>query len=151
MIPIQQAFHAMRQLVDEVQGIKWVSAHAESKFDKELHPDGLITLKFNKKKINLVVEILSSGEPRFIAQGSSILMRAVEQYSGYPLLIAPFIGKRGRSLCQELGMGFLDLAGNAYLNCNGLLIDRWGKGNVKREERTLKNLFSTKATWIIRI
>lgn len=151
MITIHQAFNAIRQLVDEVQGLQWVSALTEPKFARGSHPAGLVTIRFKGKKIDLVVEILSSGEPRFIAQGSSFLMQAMEQHSGCPLLIAPFIGKRGRSLCQELGMGFLDLAGNASLRYNGLLIDRWGKGSAKREERTLRNLFSTKATWVIRV
>jgi len=151
MITIQQAFQAIRQLIEEVQGIKWISAIPEPMLANGPHPDGLVTIQFNKKRIVLALKILSSGEPRFIAQGSSILSRVGKYNSGHPLLIAPFIGVRGRSLCMELGIGFLDLAGNAYLGFDGLLIDRRGRENPKREKRILMNMFSTKATWVIRI
>ena len=105
----------------------------------------------DERQIALLVKILSSGEPRFIAQGSSILKRVVDTGGGYPLLVAPFIAARGRSLCRELGVGFADLAGNARIAWDGLLIDRWGRDNPRREERILRNLLGTKATWVIRI
>ncbi|MCK4266222.1 MAG: hypothetical protein KAX31_03005, partial [Thermoplasmata archaeon] len=68
----------------------------------------------------------------------------------YPVLVAPFISSRGREMCKELGLGFVDLSGNAYLKFNGVLIERWGKESTVKERRRQKRLFTTKSTWIIR-
>jgi len=71
--------------------------------------------------------------------------------SGYPILVAPFISLRGRKMCKELGLGFVDLSGNAYLKFGSVLIERWGKESSAKETRLQKSLFTEKSTWIIRM
>ncbi len=44
----------------------------------------------------------------------------------------------------------MDTAGNAYLNVPGLLVERSGRENPRRERRELRGLFSTKASWVAR-
>jgi len=107
-------------------------------------------LEINRVKKILFIEIRSSGEPRIIAQLAGYMNKVIERYNGYPVIIAPFISSRGRDLCKELGIGFVDLAGNAYIKFEGVLIERWGKENPKKDNRILKSLFSTKSTWVIR-
>jgi hypothetical protein len=118
--------------------------------DNKWEIDLIIKLKVNRFKKVLFVDIKSSGEPRIIARVAGYLKQATKKNNEYPVIAAPFISSRGRDLCKELDIGFVDLAGNAFLKFEGVLIERWGRPNPKKEKRILKSLFSRKSTWIIR-
>jgi len=105
-------------------------------------------IKYGRKRNPLFIEIKSSGEPRMIEQFIGYYRN--NQTDEYPIIIAPYIGTLGRNICIEQGIGFLDLSGNAYIKLNWLLIDRWGRENKFKHKRSLKSVFSTKATWVIR-
>lgn len=68
----------------------------------------------------------------------------------YPVFVAPYVSARGRETCKSLGVGFVDLAGNAYLKFGGVFIERFAKEAPKREQRLLKSIFALKATRVIR-
>ena len=108
-------------------------------------------IKVGEKERRLWFEIKSSGEPRMIAQQAGYLKALQGNCPDiYLVLVAPFVSFRGREFCREAGIGFIDLEGNAYLQFDGVLIDRYGKKSETKEKRVLKRLFTTKSTWIIR-
>lgn len=111
-------------------------------------PDLMATLRSGNKRFDLLVEVRSSGEPRFIAEAAGYMARL--RGAGHPVIVAPFISERGRELCKSLDIGCVDLAGNAYLRFDGLWIEKWGRENPRKEKRLLRRLFTVKATFVMR-
>ena len=144
----KDAKKALEDVLKELLEIKWlpISRKAEDSWS----PDLKLKVKQGKKEYILLVEVKSSGEPRMISRVAGQIITWNNTLSGYPVLVAPFISSRGRVMCKELGLGFVDLSGNAYLKFNGVLIERWGKESIVKEKRVQKRLFTTKSTWIIR-
>lgn len=69
----------------------------------------------------------------------------------YPVLIAPFISEAVAAMCEEEGIGHLDLSGNCNLEFGGIWIERRGLPRKYKEERGLKSLYSPKASRILRV
>lgn len=135
-------------MLKELLEIKWLTV--SRKAGDSWSPDLKLKVKHGRKEYLLLIEVKSSGEPRMISRAAGQISTWNNTISGYPVLVVPFISSRGRELCKELGLGFVDLSGNAYLKFNGILIERWGKESIVKEKRVQKRLFTTKSTWIIR-
>ncbi len=114
--------------------------------------DLAVDLTVNGSPWRLLVEVKSSGEPR-IARGAiqEILTVASKQEGGYGLFAAPYIGPETQRICKEAGVGFLDLAGNCRLIFDKVFIERRGFPKPKVERRTLRSLFSPKASRMLRV
>ncbi len=69
---------------------------------------------------------------------------------GYPVIIAPFISELGKQTCKKIGVGFLDLSGNAYIDINSFYMEIEGKPNKFKTKRELATLFSPKAERALR-
>lgn len=136
--------------LSEVLELKWEPTRFESNTKKGWQPDLIVKAKTDRNVYTLVIEIKSSGEPRNIAQVAGYINAMKNSISGYPVLVVPFISMRGRKMCKDLGLGFVDLSGNAYLKFDSVLIELWGKESKSKETRLLKSLFTEKSTWVIR-
>ncbi len=144
----KDAKEALEAVLKELLEIKWLTVSRNTTDSRS--PDLKLKVKQEKKEYLLLVEVKSSGEPRMISRVAGQISTWTNRVSGYPVLVAPFISSRGRGMCKELGLGFVDLSGNAYLKFNGILIERWGKESIMNDTRVQKRLFTTKSTWIIR-
>jgi len=69
----------------------------------------------------------------------------------YPLLIAPFISQASAQICDEAQIGYLDLSGNCDLHFGGIWIHLEKKENKYKEPRSIKNLYSSKSSRILRL
>lgn len=99
----------------------------------------------------VICEVKSVGEPRYLAQAITTLMRTTRKDPRlYPLVVAPYISPEGQRLCREAGVGYLDLAGNAFLRFDGVLVDRASPKPPPRAKARLKRLFAPKSSRIIR-
>jgi hypothetical protein len=67
-----------------------------------------------------------------------------------PLLAVPFMGDSGQRLCDELGVAWLDLSGNARIKALGLRIWIEGHPNKFKERGRPSNVFATKSARIAR-
>lgn len=74
-----------------------------------------------------------------------------EKKSHYALLIAEFISPRVATMCDESGVGYLDLSGNCKIKFGGLWIERSGRPRKYKASRTAKSLFTVKASRLIRV
>jgi len=100
----------------------------------------------------ILVECKSVGEPRYLAQAITRLSLATRRLSrAYPLVAAPYISPEGQRLCRDAGVGYLDLAGNAFLRFDGVLVDRRSTERPAREKSRLKRLFSPKSSRVLRV
>jgi hypothetical protein len=99
----------------------------------------------------VICEVKSVGEPRYLAQAIITLMRTTQKDPRlYPLVVAPYISPEGQRLCREAGVGYLDLAGNAFLRFDGVLVDRASPKPPPRAKARLRRLFAPKSSRIIR-
>lgn len=100
----------------------------------------------------LLVECKSVGEPRYLAQAITVLRLASQQVpQSYPVVAAPYIGPEGQRLCREARVGYLDLAGNAFLHFDGVLVDRRSGERPPRAKARLRRLFSPRSSRILRV
>jgi len=67
-----------------------------------------------------------------------------------PVLASPYFSPSSQQLLRDADAAFIDYAGNASLTAPGIHIDRRGFANPRKEERGQRDLFSDKASLILR-
>lgn len=68
-----------------------------------------------------------------------------------PLLAVPYLSPARQELLRDARAPFIDYAGNAWIVAPGVYVDRRGFGNPAREDRDGRNVFSDKASLILRV
>lgn len=116
------------------------------------HHDLIATFKVNGEPTTIVAEVKTNGQPRLARDAVNQLLRIkTEEPAWYPVFIAPYISPESAGICQDAGIGYLDLAGNAYLAFDRLFIRREGRKNPFVSTRALKSLYHTKSSRVIRV
>jgi len=124
---------------------------SEQRTGRQATWDLTFTVRSGRTVRRLLVECKSVGEPRYLAQAITVLKLASQQSPrSYPVVAAPYIGPGGQHLCREARVGYLDLTGNAFLNFNGVLVDRRSGERPPRTKARLRRLFSPKSSRILR-
>lgn len=114
--------------------------------------DVVLRVRSGRRTVRLLGEIKSIGEPRYLAQAITALTLMARKAPGsYPVVIAPYIAPAGQRLCREAGVGYLDLAGNAYLRFDGILVDRHAVKPPPRARARLRRLFAPRSSRIPRV
>jgi len=100
-----------------------------------------------------VVECKSKGE----AASAAMAARKAKEFArrlkkkSIPLVAVPFMGEVGRKLCDEAGVSWLDLSGNAHLfSPPGLRVQIEGKPNLFKRPGRPRSLFAPKSSRIAR-
>lgn len=125
----------------------------ESEYRNEiLQPDILLQLKFPEKRIQIIAEVKTSGQPRLARDAVNQLLRYREYYpESYGVFIAPYISPRAAKICLKEDVGYVDLSGNCRLTFDKVYIEKEGNPNKFKEKRALQSLFSPKAERILRV
>jgi hypothetical protein len=121
-------------------------------------PDFSIDLAADGDHWVLICEVKSDGQPRNV-RGAALALRDYVQRSAsangsahaYPVLIAPFISPTSAAICNEIGVGFLDLAGNCRLAFGHVYIEKSAAQNPFRNRRVQRSIFSPKSARILRL
>jgi len=121
-------------------------------------PDFSIDLAADGDHWVLICEVKSDGQPRNV-RGAALALRDYVQRSAsangsahaYPVLIAPFISPTSAAICNEIGVGFLDLAGNCRLAFGHVYIEKSTAQNPFRNRRVQRSIFSPKSARILRL
>ena len=99
----------------------------------------------------LVGEVKSSGQPRYLRQAIARFKETgITEDDGYFVIAAPYISPKGAEICRRHKVGCLDLAGNCYLEFDGVYIERIVGQPPKRVKRRIKNLFAPISSRIVR-
>jgi len=131
--------------------IKDASLISEYSFGKKGRVDVLLRLKVGGKRETLLCELVSQSFPKQIREKGLQLLETSEQGKrGYPVIIAPYISELGKEVCKKIGVGFLDLSGNAYLNFDSFYLEIEGKPNKFKSLGKLSGLFNPKGERILR-
>ncbi len=99
-----------------------------------------------------VVEWKASGEAAVVAMAARIAKRFAQGFKrkSIPLVVVPYMGEVGRRLCEEAGVGWLDLSGNAHLVAPGLRVSVEGKPNQFIRSGRPRSVFAPKSARIAR-
>lgn len=118
-------------------------------------PDWVAKLQAGDRVWTLVGEGKRIGQPREVRTGVLQLQHYLsllpQETARYGVLLAPFFSKESARLCTEAGIGFVDLAGNARLSFDQVFIETHAAENPFLEKRSVKSVFSPKATRVLRV
>jgi len=67
-----------------------------------------------------------------------------------PLVVVPFIGEAGKKICEDAGVCWLDLSGNAHLVAPGLRVSVQGQPNRYKRPGRPRTVFAPKSSRIAR-
>lgn len=68
-----------------------------------------------------------------------------------PLVVVPYMGRVGQRLCEEAGIAWMDLSGNAWIHAPGLHVTVQGRPNRFSRRGRPRNVFAPKASRISRL
>ncbi len=93
----------------------------------------------------------STGSAAAVKGAVDGLRRGAELVEGViPLVAVPYMGEVGRHLCEEAGVAWLDLSGNASISASGLRIHVDGRPNRFKRRGRPANVFAPKSSRIAR-
>lgn len=113
-------------------------------------PDLIAECTVRGKTKRLLIEVKVPGYPSSLLQAFQVLQWAGKHQRGYPVVVTDILSERGARLAKEAGIGFLDLAGNCWLNLGEIYIEKTAHASLSRLPTELRRLFSPKATRVIR-
>jgi hypothetical protein len=82
------------------------------------HPDVQVHIRAADKTHKFAAEVMDVDR---LAIPALVKARAARR-KGQPILVAPYITRETAQHCKDLGLPFIDTAGNAYIEAKGLLI-----------------------------
>jgi hypothetical protein len=102
--------------------------------------------------IPFIVEYKRSGTVAMVAEGIRKLRAAVDVPEGpVRLLVVPFMGELGRRRCQEAGIAWIDLSGNADISAPGVRVYVEGRPNEFKRPGRPANPFAPKSSRVARV
>jgi hypothetical protein len=114
--------------------------------------DLLLELQVKDSLQKVIVEVKSPGEPRIIRAAMQQLREYLDRTEdAYPMVAAPYISGDTARVCKKSSVGYIDLAGNLFLNFDQVYIERRNYPNPAIEKRQVRSIFSPKASRIMRV
>lgn len=145
----QQAAEALRNILAEVPAIDQLEVRSAGKEDEI---DLIAHIDVFGRRHTLVVEVKSSGQPRFVRSALLQLHEYVERQAEpvTPVFIAPYLSAEAQDLCRKYEVAYLDLEGNARLAFGTFFIARHVASKPMVERRELRSLFKPKSAQVLR-
>lgn len=110
-----------------------------------------VWLRFRDRSFLLLIEVKNNGQPRLARQAVYELRHSLkDQGDAYGVFIAPYISPRAGAICEDAGIGYLDLAGNCLLSFDTVYIRQVGAPNPDIQRRFLRTVYSPKAERVLR-
>jgi hypothetical protein len=146
-----RAGQALRELLEKIPILQVEGIEAEA-VSGDWTPDLIGRLLVNGRQHLLICEYKSNGQPRYARSALLELRNYVAQRApdATPVFIAPYISPAVRQLCEEKGVGYLDLEGNARIAFGGVFIERMVADKPAAEQRELKSMFRPKSAQVLR-
>lgn len=103
------------------------------------------------KKRRLLIEVRDSVTPRRIRETLRQFRNSLPKGTkGYPVLASTFLSLRVREICREEGTGYLDLAGNCYLQFDDLYLEKVVDKNPFPQRGRPPSLFGPVSSRVVR-
>ncbi|MFO7773839.1 MAG: type IV toxin-antitoxin system AbiEi family antitoxin [Dehalococcoidia bacterium] len=115
-------------------------------------PDLLFEVRAGNRVSKIIVEVKSRGEPRQVRYAIQQLREYLARVEDvYGVVAAPYISNDTGRLCRENGMGYVDLAGNCFINFGQIYIEQKNYPNPIVEKRQLRSFFSPRSSRVLRV
>lgn len=100
----------------------------------------------------LTCRVLLDASPRQVRARAHELRHAIESSASrhVPVLFAPYFSLQSQALCRELGVGYVDCVGNAWLAVDHCLIVSQTASKPAVVKRQLKSLFKPKSAAVLK-
>ena len=150
---LDEARNALEELLGRIPTVKLDSIEQEYAY-KGQRIDLRVRLQVYGRAQELVIEVKSNGQPRFARMAALVLRHYLtlpDKNDAIPVFIAPYISDESRRVCDEFEICYVDLVGNARLQFDGVYIDRNVAGKPQLERRSLRSVFSPKASRILSV
>lgn len=146
-----RAGDALRRLLERVPILQVEDIETEA-VAGDWGPDLTVRLLVNGRRHLLICEYKSNGQPRYARSAILRLRNCIEKQhpEAIPVFIAPYISPTVRQLCEEQGVCYLDLEGNARIAFSGVFIECTVTDKPAAEQRALKSLFRPKSAQVLR-
>lgn len=146
-----RAGEALRGLFEKVPVVQVEGIEAET-VSGDWGPDLIARVLVDGRRYLLICAYKANAQPRYARSALLELQNHAAQRApeATPLLIAPYISPAVRHLCEEKGVGYLDLEGNARIAFGGVFIERLVADRPAAERRELKSLFRPKSAQVLR-
>ncbi len=142
----------VNKLLETIPFLKTNDVSKQPVISMNKQPDLLFTLDDGIRSMYIIVEIKTNGEPRYIRSAIQQLKEYVSQLNNsYGMVAAPYISYDTGNICKENGVGYIDTAGNCFINFSRVFIERKNYPNPNVSKRTLRSIFSNKATRVLRV
>lgn len=101
---------------------------------------------------SFVVEVLGAASPGALAAHASHVTAAARRQGrkAVPVLVVPFMGDAGRRVCEDAGIPWFDLSGNARIVAPGIRIIVDGRPNRFRGPGRPASIFAPKSARVVR-
>jgi len=101
--------------------------------------------------LRLLVELLNASSRARLIDAVELARLALPHGDpSIPVIASPYLSPASQQLLRDANAAFIDYAGNAWLTAPGIRIDRRGFANPSKEERGQRDLFSDKASLVLR-
>lgn len=142
---------ALRRLLAKIPILQIEGIDAEAVSDDRA-PGLIVRLLVDGQPRRLICEYKPNGQPRYARSALLELRNYIAHQASEvtPVFIAPYISPAVRQLCEEKGVGYLDLEGNARITFGGVFIERIVADKPAAEQRELKSLFRPKSAQVLR-
>jgi len=140
--------YELREKFEEA-GLKIFDLQSQPRISNRV-PGFVVRVDIDGREIELIIEVKE--RPHLV--GLRLAADAIKQYAGpnqIPMVASHFMGPNRRALLKEMGIGYIDMAGNIYLRAPGVFIEREEKRNPFGYEREGLNPYSDKASIILRV
>ena len=140
--------YALRERFKEA-GLKISDLQSQPKMVNRV-PDFVVRADIDGREIELIIEVKE--RPHLV--DLRLAAEAIRKYASpnqIPMVAAHFMGPNRRALLKEMGIGYIDMAGNIYLRAPGVFIERESKRNPFGYGREGLNPYSDKASIILRV
>ena len=142
-----QAVAALQEALEKVPAVVVEAIELQSSSPDDIRA----RIHLSDRSHTLLCKIENNGQPRLVRMASLVLRDRIERggIDAVPILIAPYLSPASRAICEEYGIGFLDLVGNARIAFDSVFIDRTVADKPPSERRTLQSLLGPKATRVL--
>jgi hypothetical protein len=145
------ALESIRSCLEEVSFARIDHVEAEVAIG-DFMADYVIYLLLHNTRRRIIVDVINRGEPKSIRQGVNQLLRFLrEMPDAYGIVAAPYVSHKSQQICDNAGVGFVDLAGNCKLVIENIFIQNTGNPNPYSRDKSRASIYTPKASRILRV
>jgi hypothetical protein len=156
-----KGLEAVRELLELIPILTIESIQHEHERVPDQGIDGLIRVRNADKTYAIAMQVKSQGQPRYVRsaiyQLRNYTVHVDQAHLGpnidaiVPLLVAPYLSPEARAICADHHVAYVDLFGNFRLVFGTVFIERTVAEKPKSETKSLRSIFSPKASAVLRV